>query len=86
MGLVKRPKNIQVSYLNRHGKKFELNLTGFPARVFQHEMQHLDGGLYMDDVETSLIYKCVQANLAQPPGLPAVLTVDAEVEKRFAKP
>lgn len=30
------------------GKKFTFNLSGFAARVFQHEYDHLQGMLYCD--------------------------------------
>ena len=37
-----------VSALDRHGKRFELDLKDFPARVVQHETDHLDGVLFID--------------------------------------
>jgi peptide deformylase len=40
---VRRHVTIDVSYLNEHGARIEETLTGFPARVFQHEYDHLDG-------------------------------------------
>lgn len=43
MGLVKRHKKIKVSYFNPEGRKIIESLEGFPARVFQHEYEQLEG-------------------------------------------
>ena len=40
---VERYKDISVEYYNVAGEKVEQELTGLMARVFQHELQHLDG-------------------------------------------
>jgi len=47
-GMVPRFTDITVAALDRHGKKIELQLTDFPARVVQHETDHLDGVLFFD--------------------------------------
>lgn len=47
-GRVPRAQHIKVSALDRTGKRFELDLTDFPARVVQHENDHLDGVLFFD--------------------------------------
>lgn len=47
-GRVPRAQHIKVSALDRHGKRFELELKDFPARVVQHETDHLDGVLFFD--------------------------------------
>jgi peptide deformylase len=47
-GRVPRARHIKVSALDRHGKRFELELKDFPARVVQHETDHLDGVLFLD--------------------------------------
>ena len=47
-GRVPRAQHIKVSALDRHGKRFELELKDFPARVVQHETDHLDGVLFLD--------------------------------------
>ncbi len=43
-----RAQHIKVSALDRNGKRFELELKDFPARVVQHETDHLDGVLFFD--------------------------------------
>ncbi|MEM7704930.1 MAG: peptide deformylase [Pseudomonadota bacterium] len=44
-GWVSRPAEIEVSGLNAHGEPAAARLEGFAARVFQHELDHLDGVL-----------------------------------------
>lgn len=51
MGLVKRPYEVVVEYLDRTGKKCQEKFTGFPATVVCHELNHLDGVLHMDVAE-----------------------------------
>ena len=47
-GMVPRFTDITVSALDRSGKAVELSLKNFPARVAQHETDHLDGVLFFD--------------------------------------
>ena len=47
-GMVPRFTAIGVSALDRNGKPLELRLKNFPARVVQHETDHLDGVLFFD--------------------------------------
>ncbi|MCR4256830.1 MAG: peptide deformylase [Candidatus Uhrbacteria bacterium] len=47
-GLVKRHKKITVRALNRHGRRIEFEAKNFPAFVVQHEVDHLDGILFID--------------------------------------
>lgn len=54
-GLVKRPDTIRLRYQDLHGCSQTERLTGYHARVVQHECDHLDGILYpmrMDDLGT----------------------------------
>lgn len=48
MGLVLRPYKIEIEYLDINGNKQEMTFEGFPATVFSHEYDHLDGILHMD--------------------------------------
>lgn len=45
-----RPTSITVSYQNIKGEKVTKKLAGTPAWIFQHEVDHLNGGLFMDKV------------------------------------
>jgi peptide deformylase len=48
VGEVERATEVVVRGLDRHGKKFHLRAHGLLARVFQHEIDHCDGVLYID--------------------------------------
>ncbi len=52
-GWVNRPAAVRARGLDRHGIEQEVVLTGFAARVFQHEYDHLDGILYPHRVTES---------------------------------
>ena len=45
---VSRPEFISVSYLTENGEKKEDNFNGILARIAQHEIDHLDGILFID--------------------------------------
>jgi peptide deformylase len=47
-GIVKRPKSVTVRYKDRFGSDNTITATGYKARVFQHEIDHLDGILFID--------------------------------------
>ncbi|HUE86699.1 MAG TPA: peptide deformylase [Vicinamibacterales bacterium] len=57
-GRVRRAAEIRVSALDRHGKRIAINAKDFPARVIQHETDHLDGVLFVDRMRSfeSLTY------------------------------
>ena len=47
-GLVPRLRRLELRALDRKGKPFRLEASGFLARVIQHECDHLDGSVYLD--------------------------------------
>ena len=51
-GLVPRHAAIVVEFFDRHGDRQQRELVGFVARIFQHELDHLDGILFVDRVES----------------------------------
>lgn len=53
-GLVVRPKHVTVRATDRHGKEYEVTAHDFLARAFCHEIDHLDGNLYIDKVTRML--------------------------------
>ena len=53
-GLVDRPQKVTVEYQDRHGKYFTLELEDFLARAACHELDHLDGKLYLPLVKEFL--------------------------------
>ncbi|OLP17843.1 peptide deformylase [Leptolyngbya sp. 'hensonii'] len=51
---VKRPEVIEVSYKDEFGRPQRLTTGGLLARAIQHEMDHLNGILFVDRVENRL--------------------------------
>jgi peptide deformylase len=51
VGSVDRPEEITVKGLNRYGKPVKIKAKGWLARIFQHEVDHLDGILFVDRAE-----------------------------------
>ena len=47
-GLVPRSKTVTIEALNTDGEKVRKTISGFHARVIQHEVDHLNGLVYMD--------------------------------------
>ena len=48
LGEVSRHQAIRLRAQDRHGNKFRLRLYDWDARIFQHEIDHLNGVLYID--------------------------------------
>ena len=57
-GRVPRAAEIRVQAYDRHGRSVSMTASGFPARVIQHETDHLDGVLFLDRMKSfdSLTY------------------------------
>lgn len=49
---VKRAMKVTVQAQDRYGKPFELKAMGFFAKCIQHEIEHLDGKLYIDNLNS----------------------------------
>lgn len=47
-GSVSRAKRIKISYTTEEGKQTTETFKGFPARIVQHEIDHLEGNLFID--------------------------------------
>jgi peptide deformylase len=52
-GLVPRHKAISVRYFDRQGQVHETVFSDFVARIFQHELDHLDGLTFIDRLEST---------------------------------
>ena len=50
-GPVSRPRKIKVDYLDENAKENSIELEDFLATVFQHELDHLFGKLFVDRME-----------------------------------
>ena len=47
-GLVERPTKVTIEYINEKAVKMQCEATGLLARCFCHEIDHLDGKMYVD--------------------------------------
>tara|TARA_R110002072_G_scaffold1989_2_gene16348 strand:+ start:67355 stop:67936 length:582 start_codon:yes stop_codon:yes gene_type:complete len=54
-GFVKRPRKVKVNFLDIEGNPQEIIAEDFIATVFQHEIDHLFGTLYVDRVEDKML-------------------------------
>lgn len=60
---VTRPETVRVEYLDYHGKEQEMEVSGLLSTCIQHEMDHLDGILFVDHISNlrrSLIIRKLQ--------------------------
>ena len=49
-GITKRPMHVTVRALNRYGEEIQVSGSGLLARAFCHELDHLDGKLFIDEM------------------------------------
>ena len=62
---IERPKNCEVEYLDYNGEKKFLKAEGLLATCIQHEMDHLEGVLFIDylsKLKKSIIIKKLSKN------------------------
>ncbi|MET9761943.1 peptide deformylase [Streptomyces sp. NPDC006372] len=50
--VVARPAEVRLTGQDEHGRELDEVFTGWPARIVQHETDHLDGVLYLDRAES----------------------------------
>jgi len=55
-GDVQRSRACLVQAYDRKGRQIEYELEGLPARVIQHEVDHLDGVLFIDHVDVTTLH------------------------------
>lgn len=55
-GDVTRPAYVEIEALDRRGREVTYELEGMPAKVAQHEIDHLDGVLFIDKVEMATLH------------------------------
>ena len=54
-GITKRPKHVTVRAMNRKGEIYEVSGSDLLARAFCHEIDHLDGKLFVDNLVEELV-------------------------------
>ena len=55
-GDVERAEFVEVEAFDRKGREYVFELEGLPARVVQHEIDHLDGVLFIDRVDVATLH------------------------------
>jgi peptide deformylase len=55
-GDVKRAEFVEVDCIDRKGREITIELEGMPARIVQHEIDHLDGVLFIDKVDVTTLH------------------------------
>jgi peptide deformylase len=56
IGIVKRAQRVVVETMNRQGETVTLEAEGYLAVCIQHELDHLDGVLYIDRIEGNYLF------------------------------
>ena len=63
--VVTRPMKVKVRYQDRNGDLYELETEGFEARAICHELDHLDGRLYIDVMDRELTEEEIQGHIPE---------------------
>lgn len=67
---VERYLEVEVSGLGRDGRPIKLEARGWQARILQHECDHLDGTLYVDNMVKRTFRAVENLQLPLPVGCP----------------
>lgn len=79
---VVRPATVKVDARDITGGRFKVNLSGLPARVFQHEFDHLKGTLFFDRMSKDVLdgirteLKALEKKYEERTGLPSPERID----------
>ena len=63
--VVTRPRHVTVQFQNRNGETIQREAEGFEARAICHEIDHLDGRLYLDVMERELTAEEIQSHIPE---------------------
>ena len=55
--IAERFNKIKVRYYNQNGKKIKKTISGFMSRLFQHELDHLNGVLMVENTKIKKVYR-----------------------------
>ncbi|KAL2555004.1 Peptide deformylase 1A [Forsythia ovata] len=68
--LVERHLDVEVTGLDRNGQSIKVDASGWQARIFQHECDHLDGTIYVDRMVPRTFRTVDNLDLPLPVGCP----------------
>ena len=63
--VVTRPMKVKVRFQDRKGDMYEMETEGFEARAVCHELDHLDGTLYIDVMDRELTEEEIQGHIPE---------------------
>lgn len=64
-GVVRRPMKVRVHAFDRKGREIEVEAEGFAARAICHEVDHLDGVVYVDKMERELTPEEIRGHIPE---------------------
>ena len=64
-GVVRRPMKVRVRAFDRKGREIEVEAEGFAARAICHEVDHLDGVVYVDKMERELTPEEIRGHIPE---------------------
>ena len=64
-GVVTRPMKVKARYQTRKGEWMEIETEGFEARAICHELDHLDGTLYIDVMDRELSQEEIEGHIPE---------------------
>ena len=64
-GVVTRPQKVKVQFQNRKGEWMQIETEGFEARAICHELDHLDGKLYVDMMDRELTQEEIEGHIPE---------------------
>ncbi|KAJ8749855.1 hypothetical protein K2173_013770 [Erythroxylum novogranatense] len=87
---VERPQSVKIDARDIGGARYTVNLSGLPARIFQHEYDHLQGVLFFDRMTEEVLdsirgqLKALEKKYEDKTGRPSPERVEARKGKRVA--
>ena len=64
-GVVTRPMRVRAQFQDRKGQMMEIETEGFEARAICHEIDHLDGKLYVDIMDRELTKEEIEGHIPE---------------------
>ncbi|XP_057756722.1 peptide deformylase 1B, chloroplastic/mitochondrial-like isoform X1 [Arachis stenosperma] len=87
---VKRPESVKIDARDVNGNRFSFSLDGLPARVFQHEFDHLQGILFFERMTEEVLgnireqLQALEMKYEQLTGVPSPEKIQNRRERRNA--